>query len=485
MLDSAQQALLERLLETLSPDQRLWLSGYLSGSAESGSAVISPAATPPLQIYFATETGNAKRIAQETAKAAKARGFRPQVSPITKADLNSLAKEEHHVVFISATHGEGDPPDAARKFFELLKAEKDISLSTLKYAVLGLGDRAYAQFCKAASDLDEHFTRLGASRFAETQLLDVDFDDHIPAWLESLFTGLPLPSSAATISIPTAKPRSSKGYTRLSPVKGVIKDIVNLNDIDSAKETYHIEIAFEGDIAYQPGDAAGIILPKQADGSVPVPRLYSIASSQLQHEKEVHLTVALAWHFFPDGSKGFGVGSHYLANLKAGDAVEFYIHRNDMFRLPVHDDTPIIMVGPGTGIAPFRGFLQERDARGAGGETWLFFGDQRSHCDFLYQAEWQDYLATGVLSRIDLAFSRDQQEKIYVQHLMQARAKDIVTWMENGAHLYLCGSKSPMSEDVELTLTHILAEENHITAAEASHILEQWAEDNRYVKDVY
>ncbi len=484
MLDSAQLALLEQLLTTLNADQKIWLSGYLRGAGNSmGGSGVAPAATQTLPIYFATETGNAKRIAQEVAKLAKSRGFRPQAQPINKADLKALAKEETFAVFISATHGEGDPPDAARKFFELLKAETSLSLSNLKFAVLGLGDRAYTEFCKAAADLDEHFTRLGATRFADTVLLDVDFDDHIPAWLDGLFAKLP--STTKTVAAPAhTAPRTSKGYNRLSPVTGIVKDIVNLNDIDSAKETYHLEITFSDPILYTPGDAAGIILPAAADGSVPTPRLYSIASSQAVVPDEVHLTVSHAWHYWPDGSKGFGVASHYLSTLNPGDEIQFYIHRNDIFRLP-EDDKPIIMVGPGTGIAPFRSFMQERDARGASGENWLIFGDQRSHCDFLYQLEWQDYLATGTLSRLDLAFSRDQQEKVYVQHHLKSKGADVITWMENGASLYVCGAKSPMSEDVEATLIDVIAAHKKISPIEAGHVLEQWAEENRYVKDVY
>lgn len=482
MLDAAQQNLLDQLLKTLSAEQRFWLSGFLAGSGEGAE----PAATArPLPIYFATETGNAKRIAQEVAKAAKLRGWRPQAQPINKADFKTLSAQDGFAVFVSATHGEGDPPDAARKFFELMKAEKATDLSKLQYAVLGLGDRAYVQFCQAAVEIDTHMQRLGAKRFADTLLLDVDFDDHIENWLDGLFTKLPANEGGARVAVASAPRKvSGKGYNRLSPVTGTIKEIVNLNDIDSNKETYHLEIAFEDGLTYTPGDSAGIILPAQPDGSVPTPRLYSIASSQAQVGSEVHLTVSHAWHYFPDGSKGFGICSHYLSSLKEGDSIEFYIHRNDLFRLP-GDDAPVIMVGPGTGIAPFRAFLQERDARGATGKNWLVFGDQRAHCDFLYQLEMQDYLATGLLSIIDLAFSRDQQEKHYVQHSLQKRAEELAGWLEEGAHLYICGSKSPMSEDVEKTLIDILSQQKKISAVEAGHFLEQLAEDNRYVKDVY
>ena len=258
-----------------------------------------------------------------------------------------------------------------------------------------------------------------------------------------------------------------------------------LNDKDSAKETYHIEIAFDGNLPYAAGDAAGILLPKAADGSDPTPRLYSIASAPSVHPNQVHLTVALAKHTQPDGSTGFGLGSGYLAQKKIGDKLQFYIQRNLRFRLPEDSSKDIIMVGPGTGIAPFRAFVQERAEQDASGRNWLFFGDQHAHCDFLYQAEWQEALAGGALTKLDVAFSRDKKHKVYVQHKMQERGKEIAEWLEGGAHFYVCGAKSPMSEDVEKTLIDIIVQHLGKSAEAAQAYLADLSEQDRYVKDVY
>lgn len=485
MLNPEQQALLEQLLRTLSRDQRLWLSGYLQGAGENGGETPASANAPVIQVYFATETGNSKRIAQDFAKAAKNKGFRAQIQPIGKLDLKTLAGSAAHAVFIASTHGEGDPPDAAKRFYETLPAAGALSLAPLTYTVLGLGDRAYAKFCQAAVDLDDRLSALGASAFRPIETLDVDFDDHVPAWLESVFASLPVTGGATSATAaPVSRTASGPGYTRLSPITGTIKEIVNLNDIGSAKETYHIEIVFTAPVQYLPGDAIGIILPEGHPGAAEPPRLYSIASSQSAYPNEVHLTVSHAWHELPGGGRGFGLCSHYLAGLSVGEAVRFYIHRNHQFRLP-EDDKPIIMVGPGTGIAPFRAFVQERDARGASGGNWLFFGEQHAHCDFLYQAEWQDYLASGALHRIGLAFSRDGRQKRYVQHLMAEHGEELLQWLDDGAHLYVCGSKSPMSEDVEQTLLELIATHKGLSPEAARDALDALAEENRYVKDVY
>jgi len=482
MLNPSQKAQLDALLETLSGEQRIWVSGYLLASGEALGSTIVAASGPAIPVYFATETGNAKRVAQELTKQAKSAGLRLQAQPFNKASLADIAKSAH-AIFISSTHGEGDMPEAGRKFLSAIQAASGTPLSNTSIHVLGLGDRAYKEFCKAAVDVEVELTRLGASIFHPITLLDVDFDDHTPAWAAALIAALPQAKGAANAAPgAAAKPASSVGYNRLKPVTATVHDSVNLNDIGSNKETYHIELTLPEGLTYMPGDAAGILLPNAPEGYTP--RLYSIASSQAAFSDALHLTVAHARHTEPGGGEGFGVCSHYLAGLKEGDEVQFYIHRNTRFRLP-GDDVPIIMIGPGTGIAPFRAFVQERDARGADGKNWLIFGDQHAHTDFLYQLEWQDYLASGALSEIDLAFSRDQKEKIYVQHRLQQKAQQLVAWLDDGAYLYVCGSKSPMSDDVEATLRSILAAQKNWSETQAAEYLEQLTEDNRYVKDVY
>ncbi|HVS96144.1 MAG TPA: flavodoxin domain-containing protein [Puia sp.] len=213
------------------------------------------------------------------------------------------------------------------------------------------------------------------------------------------------------------------------------------------------------------------------------PRLYSISSSPEAHPGELHLTVARDC-FTVNGETKYGLCSDGLSQLEPGHTIEFYIHHNTQFRLPA-PDTDIIMIGPGTGIAPFRSFLSERDSRGAQGKNWLFFGDRHFTTDFLYQTEIQDWVQTGVLTRVNTAFSRDQKEKVYVQHKMHRHASELFAWLRSGAHVYVCGAKQPMSVDVENTLLSIIRQEGNKNAAQAEAFLDELKESGRYVKDVY
>ena len=213
------------------------------------------------------------------------------------------------------------------------------------------------------------------------------------------------------------------------------------------------------------------------------PRLYSISSSPEAHPGEIHLTVARDM-FSINAEMKYGLCSDHLSQLVPGQTIGFYIHHNSQFRLP-DPETPIIMIGPGTGIAPFRSFLAERDSTGAAGKNWLFFGDQHFTTDFLYQSEIQDWARTGVLTRINTAFSRDQDQKVYVQHKMQKHATELFHWLESGAHVYVCGAKEPMSVDVEDTLLSIIRQEGNRNAAQAESFLNELRDSGRYTKDVY
>ena len=178
------------------------------------------------------------------------------------------------------------------------------------------------------------------------------------------------------------------------------------------------------------------------------------------------------------------MASDFLSQLPENSELEFYIHKNDQFRLPPADKD-VIMIGPGTGVAPFRSFLAERDSTGAGGRNWLFFGDQHFVTDFLYQSEMQNWVETGVLTKLSVAFSRDQTEKIYVQHKMMNQAAELYDWLENGANLYICGAKEPMSVDVENTLLLIIRQCGNKSLQEANDYLDALKEQGRYLKDVY
>jgi sulfite reductase (NADPH) flavoprotein alpha-component len=215
------------------------------------------------------------------------------------------------------------------------------------------------------------------------------------------------------------------------------------------------------------------------------PRLYSIASSQKEVEEEVHLTVGLV-SYEHEGATRFGGASGFLANdAEEGATVKVFVEHNDNFRLPADGNTPVIMVGPGTGVAPFRAFMQEREASEAEGDNWMFFGDQTLTQDFLYQVEWQGYLKSGLLTKMDVAFSRDQTEKIYVQDRIKENAKEVFEWLERGAHLYICGDANRMAKDVHQTLVEIIAEHGQLSIEQAEDYLKSLRSHKRYQKDVY
>jgi sulfite reductase (NADPH) flavoprotein alpha-component len=215
------------------------------------------------------------------------------------------------------------------------------------------------------------------------------------------------------------------------------------------------------------------------------PRLYSIASSQKASPDEAHLLLC-AVRYRTHGRVRKGVASTFVADrMKPGDRLKVYVKPNKYFRLPTDPSRPVIMIGPGTGVAPFRAFLQERQATSAGGQNWLFFGDRRYTHDFLYQLDWQELHKEGVLSRIDLAFSRDQPEKVYVQHRMWERRHDLFAWLEDGAHLYVCGDEKHMAKDVDATLHAIIADAGGRSREEAAAYVASLKRESRYQCDVY
>ncbi|GKV65041.1 MULTISPECIES: assimilatory sulfite reductase (NADPH) flavoprotein subunit [unclassified Sporosarcina] len=214
-------------------------------------------------------------------------------------------------------------------------------------------------------------------------------------------------------------------------------------------------------------------------------RLYSIASSFQANPDEVHLTIGTV-RYEAHGRIRQGVCSVQCAeNIEPGDKLPIYIHKNDNFRLPENPRTPIIMIGPGTGIAPFRSFIEERSETGAEGKSWLFFGDQHYVTDFYYQTEWQNYVKDGVLTRLDVAFSRDSAEKVYVQHRMKESSKELYQWIEEGASVYVCGDEQNMAKDVHHTLLEILQQEGGKSLEEAEQFITQLIQEKRYQRDVY
>lgn len=215
------------------------------------------------------------------------------------------------------------------------------------------------------------------------------------------------------------------------------------------------------------------------------PRLYSLASSLTASPDEAHITVA-AVRYESLGRPRAGVASTWLADrVQPGDTVPVFIESNENFRLPADPATPMVMIGPGTGVAPFRAFLQEREAQGAAGRNWLFFGDRHFHTDFLYQTDWQGWLKSGLLTRMDVAFSRDQARKVYVQQRLAERAAELYAWLEDGAHVYVCGDATAMAADVHAALRDIVAGEGRLTAEAAEEYLRDLGRKRRYQRDIY
>lgn len=212
------------------------------------------------------------------------------------------------------------------------------------------------------------------------------------------------------------------------------------------------------------------------------PRLYSISSSLSAHPGEVHLTMNVLRYEFAGRERG-GLCSRFLADR--AEVARVFIQRSAHFRLPEDDSTPIIMIGPGTGVAPFRAFLQERRARGACGKSWLFFGEQHEATDFYYRDELEALQRDGYLHRLDTAFSRDQAEKIYVQDRMRAAGAELWAWLQQGAHVYVCGDAARMAKDVDASLRAIVAAQGDVSDDEAALFVEGLAKAKRYVRDVY
>lgn len=248
--------------------------------------------------------------------------------------------------------------------------------------------------------------------------------------------------------------------------------------------TFPDEVADLADLLGSGPVGENVSLSSLVEKLLPIaPRLYSISSSPEAHEGSVHLTVNLN-RFDVKGAVRNGLASGYLADYPVGQKIEFYIHKNGNFRLPA-EDRDIIMIGPGTGIAPFRSFLAERDATGAQGRNWLFFGEQHFVQDFYYQTEIQDWLSSGVLTLLDTAFSRDQEEKIYVQDRIRMNGKLFNQWIEEGASIYICGQKSPMSVDVTEAITDVIALYREISEEQAAAVVEGLENEGRFHKDVY
>jgi sulfite reductase (NADPH) flavoprotein alpha-component len=565
--------ILNRVVGPASATQRAWLAGFLAGLDAAGGAAAQPEpAAPaqpaePLTILYATESGNSEKLASDMAKAARKMGLKPSIVDMADLDVASLASVKRLVV-IAATWGEGDPPARAVRTYGELMGEGAPRLDGVQFGVLALGDTAYADFCGVGKKIDARLEALGGKRVADRVDCDLDFAEPAGKWIETALKAL-APEDGGRGRVIAVDFGAKAGATELGPVEAEITELIDLNSSQSEKETYHLELSFDGAApAYKPGDsldlypendpayvddllkAAGLAsdsslraeLTKNRDITTlslktletyasttghqyvkelldsgeartwiagrqlidliqqfPIaltaeqllkftrplaPRAYSIASSRREVGEEAHLLIsAVRYESFGRARKG--VASGYVADqLKKGQRLRVKLRPNKHFALPA-PDKDIIMVGPGTGVAPFRAFVQERRATEAKGRSWLFFGDRQFTHDFLYQLEWQDALKDGVLTRMDVAFSRDTPEKVYVQHRIWDKRRELIEWLDKGAYFYICGDAKAMAKDVRATLVRAYADVKGLSPEAAEKAVSDLDREHRYLQDTY
>lgn len=526
-----------------SEAQRAWLNGYLAGLLAgkklSGKATEEPPGKlGPLLFLYGSQTGTAEGLARKFAKMALSKGFDARVLGLDAITPEALAKETR-VGFITSTYGEGEMPDNAQAFWEALSHEGAPRMEHLQYSVLALGDTNYTQFCAAGKMLDARLTELGARRVTPRVDCDTDYESPAQGWFDNLVKCLG--ADSAPLQIPTTE-SSTPQWTKASPFPARLKTNRRLNGAASLKDTRHIEILLgDSGLSYEAGDALGVwptndpLLVNEIleavghDGEEAVlvgsmeiplrkallehfelaplldapprkglppqeliaplrklqPRLYSISSSPKAYPGEVHLTVGVV-RYESNGRLRKGVCSTFLAERVGPETpVPIFVHKSPGFKPPVNPDVPMIMVGPGTGIAPFRAFLQERRALGAKGQNWLFFGDQTSSNDFLYREELEAMLQEGFLSRLDTAFSRDQSEKIYVQHRMLEQATRLWSALQDGGHFYVCGDAKRMAKDVDAALHRVCEIGGGLSSEAAAEFVKNLKSQKRYQRDVY
>ena len=458
-----------QLIKDFSREESIWLNGYLSAII-FGEDTLKEVS---LSIIYVSETGNAKFLAENLAKYLKEKGFKVKTKSSQSYRLSDI-KKETNLVLISSTHGEGEVPDGGKELFKHLQIQKN--LEKINFAVVALGDSSYPLFCQSGKDFSKFLKDANAKELLEPFLLDLDFEDHIANINDQILKIFANQGSS--------EGESPKLISKKSEIIGEVVANINLNDIGSTKETRHIEIICDEKINYTPGDSASILLGNEElkmQGHI-TPRQYSIASSPDLHENEIHLSVAVVRYIDEKGEQKEGLFSAYLAKLEEGKKVKFKISPNRNFSLPKDENADIIMAGAGTGIAPFRSFLSHRSANNSTSRSWLFFGERNFQTDFLYQTEIQEFLSEGTLTKIDVAFSRDQEEKIYIQDKLKEKAEELFNWLENGAYFYLCGDKNNMAKDVENALLEVIKINSD---KDPNDYLQNLINEGRYLKDIY
>ena len=529
------------LLEELDDQQALWLSGYLAGqNTDTARLGQKPEDAPALLIAYGTETDNSRELAERFSEQCREAGVAAEVQDLARVRPRQLVKRKHLVV-ITATHGDGDPPEPASPFFEGLADDATAPrLKGLHFAVLALGDSTYEHFCTAGRQLDARLEALGGQRLLERQECDVDFEAPAKAWLARLVEKLPKRESTTAPAASTSATKRGPVYDKRHPLEAEVLVNQCLTAPDRTSPIHHLELALEApDFAVAPGDAVGVLADNPPEliaavldatglsGEQPVtvdgapqplvqalrqhrdltipggrfleywaeltesaalreaaaggtrtqravlkqhqlldllrdyparpdaealvaslrplqPRLYDLANALSAFDDELHLTVKRFRYPFA-GRWETGVASAYLLDLQAGDSVRLYPHRNARFHLPDDPDTPLVLIAEGTGIAPYRAFLQHLAAAGRHTPCWLVFAEQRFEEDFLYQLDFQEARDNGLLKRVDTVFQVEQPGRELADPLLE-QVDRLSEWLERGAHLYFCGDKDRLAE---------------------------------------
>lgn len=587
-LNPEQLARLQAATTDFTPTQLAWVSGYFWGvlNQQSGTAVAAPAPAaevPTITLISASQTGNARRVAEALRDDLLAAKLNVKLVNAGDYKFKQIAAEKLLVV-VTSTQGEGEPPEEAVALHKFLFSKKAPKLDGTAFAVFGLGDTSYEFFCQSGKDFDNKLAELGAERLLDRVDADVEYQAAAAEWrarvVEALKARAPVATPAQLATSGAVNDIHTSPYTKEAPLTATLSVNQKITGRNSEKDVRHIEIDLgDSGLRYQPGDALGVwyqndpqlvkelvellwlkgdepvtvegktlplsealqwhfeltvntativenyatltrsesLLPLVGDkaqlqqyaAATPIvdmvrfspaqldaealigllrpltPRLYSIASSQAEVESEVHVTVGVVRYEIEGRARAGGASSFLADRVEEDGEVRVFIEHNDNFRLPANPETPVIMIGPGTGIAPFRAFMQQRAADGAQGKNWLFFGNPHFTEDFLYQVEWQSYVKEGLLTRIDLAWSRDQQQKIYVQDKLREQGAELWRWINDGAHIYVCGDANRMAKDVENTLLEVIAEYGAMDAEAADEFLSELRVERRYQRDVY
>ncbi|EHY91445.1 assimilatory sulfite reductase (NADPH) flavoprotein subunit [Staphylococcus saprophyticus] len=599
--DQEQAAQLNQIFQTLTAEQQIWLTGYLT--AQQGS--VTQTAEAPQQVaeyvlnnesesqtnndrhitvVYGSETGNAQSLAEIFADRLVEHNYTVKLTAMDEIKQKEFKKVEDLFV-ITATHGEGDPPDNALTFHEFIHSRKAPKLENVRFSVLALGDESYEYFCQTGKDFDAKLLELGAERLADRQDCDLDFDDLAEKWMNKNIEILNQSTGhgSTVTSTETVQSAKEKRYSKSNPYQAEVLENINLNGRGSNKEVRHVELLLDNyGESFEPGDCV-VVLPQNEpeivtllietlgwDKDIEIPinddgdtlplekaltehfeitkltkpllqkaaelfgntellsqidnaewiqqyvdgrdvidlltefptselkpetfykllrklpaREYSIASSYEATPDEVHITVGAVRYEAHERTRK-GVCSVQLAErIQPGDTLPIYLKKNPNFKFPFDEETPVIMIGPGTGVAPFRSYMQEREELGLSGNTWLFFGEQYFTTDFLYQTEWQAWLKDETLAKLDLAFSRDTEEKVYVQHRIAQQSELFYQWLQDGAAIYVCGDEKHMAKDVHDTIRSVIEQEGDMSEADAEAYLTQMKQEKRYQRDVY